>query len=101
METESAKATEKSTSGLGRFKTKMVESIEAGGKLGKVFSVGKSALGVMGAGLGLLGGAFDAVTIASVAMEAFGIHPMEALNKAMHPAIANSAEFSKQMDKIP
>lgn len=100
METESAKATEKSTSGLGRFKTKMVESIEAGGKLGKVFSVGKSALGVMGAGLGLLGGAFDAVTIASVAMEAFGIHPMEALNKAMHPAIANSAEFSKQMDKI-
>ena len=100
METESAKATEKSTSGLGRFKTKMVESIEAGGKLGKVFSVGKSALGVMGAGLGLLGGAFDAVTIASVAMEAFGVHPMEALNKAMHPAIANSAEFSKQMDKI-
>lgn len=100
METESAKATEKSTSGLGRFKTKMVESIEAGGKLGKVFSVGKSALGVMGAGLGLLGGAFDAVTIASVAMEAFGVHPMEALNKALHPAIANSAEFSKQMDKI-
>lgn len=100
METESAKATEKSTSGLGRFKTKMVESIEAGGKLGKVFSVGKSALGVMGAGLGLLGGAFDAVTIASVAMEAFGVHPLDALNKAMHPAIANSAEFSKQMDKI-
>lgn len=100
MEAESAKATEKSTSGLGRFKTKMVESIQAGGKLGKVFSVGKSALGVMGAGLGLLGGAFDAVTIAGVAMEAFGIHPMEALNKAMHPAIANSAEFSKQMDKI-
>ena len=100
METESAKATEKSTHGLGRFKTKMVESIQAGGKLGKVFNVGKSVLGVMGAGLGLLGGAFDAVTIAGVAMEAFGYHPMEMLNKAMHPAIANSAEFAKQMDKI-
>lgn len=100
MEAESAKTTAKSTSGLTRLKTKILESAQAGGKLGKVFSVGKSALGIMGAGLGLLGGAFDAVTIAGVALEAFGIHPMEALNKAMHPAIANSAEFSKQMDKI-
>lgn len=100
VETESAKTVERSTSGLGHFKTKMAESIQAGGKLSKVFSVGKSALGVMGAGLGLLGGAFDALTIASVAMEAFGVHPMEALNKALHPAITNSAEFSKQMDKI-
>lgn len=100
METESVKATEKSTHGLAGLKAKMLESIETGGKLGKVFSVGKSALGVMGAGLGLLGGAFDVATIAGVALEAFGVHPMEALNKAMHPAIANSAEFSKQMDKI-
>lgn len=100
MEAESAKTTAKSTSGLTRLKTKILESAQAGGRLGKVFSVGKSALGVMGAGLGLLGGAFDAVTIAGVALEAFGVHPMDVLNKAMHPAIANSAEFAKQMDKI-
>lgn len=100
IEASSAKTTTKHATAFGRLKTSVVSSVEAGGKLSKVLNIGKSALGIMGAGLGLFGGIFDAVTIAGVAMEAFGVHPMEMLSKAIHPAATNASEFSKQMDKI-
>ena len=51
-------------------------------KLRRFGNMAKAGFGVLGAGLGYVGLAMDAVTIAGVAMEALGIHPIKMLQKA-------------------
>ena len=69
-------------------------------KLGKVAKVFGSGLGVLSAGLGYVGLALDAVTIAGIAMNAMGIHPIKALQKAMNPAGESAKQFSKYIDDV-
>lgn len=68
-------------------------------KLGKVAKVFGSGLGVLSAGLGYVGLALDAVTIAGIAMNAMGIHPIKALKKAMDPAGESAKDFNKSISK--
>lgn len=72
---------------------------EKTGKLGKVARVAKAGIGVLGAGLGYVGLALDAVTIAGMAMNAMGIHPITAMKRAMDPAGESARILNKHLDK--
>lgn len=72
---------------------------EKTGKLGKVARVAKAGIGVLGAGLGYVGLALDAVTIAGMAMNAMGIHPITAMKRAMDPAGESAKAFNKSISK--
>lgn len=72
---------------------------EKTGKLGKVARVAKAGIGVLGASLGYVGLALDAVTIAGMAMNAMGIHPITAMKRAMDPAGESARILNKHLDK--
>ena len=69
-------------------------------KLRRFGNMAKAGFGVLGAGLGYVGLAMDAVTIAGVAMEALGIHPIKMLQKAMDPAGESAKSFGKYIDRV-
>lgn len=69
------------------------------GKLKKVGSAAGAAFGMLGAGLGYVGIAMDAITLFGVAMQAMGVHPLQALQKAFNPAQEAARQFNKTLDK--
>lgn len=68
-------------------------------KVSKGWGVLKAGAGVLSASLGYVGLALDAITIAGATMEAMGIHPIQALKKAMDPAGESAKDFNKSISK--
>lgn len=106
----SAKSAAKGTSELNTIvglNNKPLEKMTKGGeraagtigKLKKVGSAAGAAFGMLGAGLGYVGIAMDAITLFGVAMQAMGVHPLQALQKAFNPAQEAARQFNKTLDK--
>lgn len=85
---------------LGESTKKTGKLAQGASRLGKVANVARAGLGVLGASLGYVGLALDAVTIAGMAMNAMGIHPIKALQKAMDPAGESAKQFSKYINDV-
>lgn len=69
-------------------------------KVSKGWGVLKAGAGVLSAGLGYVGLALDAVTIAGMAMNAMGIHPIKALQKVMDPLSESAKKTDKYFGRI-
>lgn len=69
-------------------------------RLSKGWKVASSALGLVGAGLGYVGIAMDAVVLAGATMQALGIHPIKMLQKAMDPAGESAKSFGRYIDRV-
>ena len=69
-------------------------------RLSKGWKVASSALGLVGAGLGYVGIAMDAAVLAGAAMQAFGIHPMRAMQKVLDPLGESARKTGRYFDKI-
>lgn len=103
----SAKSAAKSTESLNTMvglNGKAIERTEpkatgAISKLKKVGSAAGAAFGMLGAGLGYVGIAADAITLFGVAMQAFGIHPLKALSKVMDPIGTQTKAFNRDLDR--
>lgn len=83
---KTGKDTEKAATKVGRF--------------GRIVQKGTTALSLLGSGLGYLGIAMDAVTIAGGVMEMMGIHPLKILGKVMDATGGNARRFSSYIDKV-
>lgn len=69
------------------------------GKVRRMGNVLKATAGVASAMFGYVGLAMDAATLAGMAMEAMGIHPMKMLKKAMDPAGESAKVLNKRLDQ--
>lgn len=84
------------TSALGKSADKMSDHTS---RLRRFGNVAKASLGVVSAGIGYVGLALDALTIASMGLEALGIHPIKMLQKAMDPAGESAKVLNRRMDR--
>lgn len=69
------------------------------GKVRRMGNVLKATAGVASAMFGYVGLAMDAATLAGMAMEAMGIHPMKMLKKVMDPAGESAKVLNKRLDQ--
>lgn len=81
---------------IGKNTAKTNEHI---GKVRRMGNVLKATAGVASAMFGYVGLAMDAATLAGMAMEAMGIHPMKMLKKAMDPAGESAKVLNKRLDQ--
>lgn len=84
---------------LEQIPKKVTKASGAIGKLKTVGSAAGAAFGMLGAGLGYVGIAADAITLFGVAMQAFGIHPLKALSKVMDPIGTQTKAFNRDLDR--
>ena len=96
---EIAKTLENENINLDKNGKKLDSHVGRFGKLGKAARVLTSGIGVLGGVLGYAGIFMDTVAIAGMAMNAMGIHPIKALQKAMDPASESAKAFNKSISK--
>lgn len=96
---ETAKALENENINLDKNGKKLDSHVGRFGKLGKAARVLTSGIGVLGGVLGYAGILMDTAAIAGMAMNAMGIHPIKALQKAMDPASESAKAFNKSISK--
>lgn len=97
---EIAKTLENENINLDKNGKKLDSHVGRFGKLGKAARVVTSGIGVLGGVLGYAGILMDTAAIAGMAMNAMGIHPIKALQKAMDPAGESAKQFSKYINDV-
>lgn len=90
----------RSTGDLSNDAESAKKASEAFTKLGRVGRIAGAGMKVLGSTLGFVGLGLDAITLAGFAMNALGIHPIQMLSKALHPAAENAKTFHKEMQGV-
>lgn len=72
---------------------------EHGSRLRRFGNVAKASFGMLSAGLGYVGLGLDAITLTGAALNAMGVHPFKALQKAIDPAGESAKVLNKRLDR--
>lgn len=113
VQMRSIETTTKGTRAYGKLSTRLSEvaktsgvagkaagnALKVGSKIGSLGRIAGSALGVVGSFMGGFGIAMDTMTIAGIALNAMGIHPMQVIAKGFRSASDYASDFKDSMEK--